>query len=674
MLSNRKPVLLNFSPRDAAYAATRPAAAVENLGEKLKHIATLHPRGSDGAYTLATKSGGSYSESSYRAGDRLGIVELSGRHFVSMNRFFKRKMAKLLASVGHHWLEFDYYKNDRDGNPLPFAGMQPEAVMAILVAAIAEAGLPPASYWSFSGRGLHAVWVCEALPGTAASKINRIMSALYGPTLNEDGTVPARKYADADRDAQEARLGGMWKIFRDAGLDEQTKDSARLLRLWGSVNPESGLVCRRLWPEWAEDIQRCRVDVLADAVLPLTNAAFKARMAERVASRSGDVEPVEPRTRKAWTYSPKAGAWERKEADLLRYRQGLGRIPVGQRHMWLFLTANAAAQAHGRDIRLLAAELAPLAGLTVRDALGCLASLGRRQDRHLQGETREHDGNAWNPLFHHRGTTIANRLGITDEMADRLGMWAVRQTGTIGLTSTQRSAQKRIRDGAIPQPARAEAKAEAGRQGRAMRAEGRTQAETIATLRATFGRGLTWCKEAIGEVVDAAPVKTVTEVVPVASEDAFEAGRFSGRYIGGSRPMPPDRIEAEVAEAVSAPVVKAPAAKARVTEVSEPVLYDRPIITRLCATSFHYRTGPSSWFLVLWSDFHGSWSALTSDDTFIDVPEEFLAKRKQERSNRLEAFRTGARRSHGRVPNARRKVAVDPAQAAAEYRRASQGY
>lgn len=652
----------------AAHVAVHGRATVENLVEMARHIATLHPRGSDGCITLASKVGGVYRETSHRAGQPLKRFELAGKHFVSMNRFMRRKTGKLLASVGHTWLDFDPYADDARGNPLPYRGMAPEALMAILAKAIAEAGLPTPSYWTASGRGLHAVWVCESLPGRAASKVARILKELYGPTLNEDGSVPARKRSDPDRDLQEARLAPMWRLFRDAGLDQQTKDSARILRLWGSVNSESGLLCRRIWPEFSEDIQRCRVDALADAVLPLTNDAFKARMAGKAAtSPIEDVKPAKPR-KAGWSYSPKAGVWDRKLADLLRYREHVGFVPKGKRHLWAFLTANAMAHAKGGTVADWASALAPLAGLRVDDVRSSLASLGRRHDRHLSGETSEHGGTAWSPLFHHRGSTMAELLGLTDEFCAEAGMQSVRPSGTLALTSTQRSVQKRIKDGAIAQGTRAETKAEAGRQGLAMLAEGRSKAETYATLGALFGKGSTWCKEAVRDASDAVPIDAGAEVASIGSKDVETVGRFSGRSIGGSAPAPAS------AGVSSLPAAPAEAVEEVAIEANAPVLYDRPRIRRLSSISTEYRTGPSTGFWVIRDPYLKTVSALSFDGQDVDVPEDYHLAAKAARQARSVAYQTGARRSTGRTPQRGRAVAVDRAQAADEYRRASQGF
>ncbi|KQT93320.1 hypothetical protein ASG60_08085 [Methylobacterium sp. Leaf469] len=501
------------------------------------HVRLLHGRSADGCYVLASKRG-PYAETMHRAREPLALSDLRPAQFVSMNRFMRRRLGSMLAAVGHAWLEFDPYAEDAQGRPLPFRGMDPAALMAILAAAIAEAGLPAPSYWTDSGRGLHAVWLCEALPGRAAPKMARIMAALYGPVLNEDGTVPARAHEDPDRDAQEARLAPMWRLFRDAGLDQGTQDAARVLRIWGSVNPRSGTRCRRLWPADIEDVRRCTVDALADAVLPLSGVAFRQRMAERAAMPATARLERPAHTRKGNPHAGRMGVWERKVADLMRLREHRGRIAVGQRHMWTFLTANAYAQAKGGTPAMWAELLAPLAGLSLAEALDCLQSLGRRQKRREAGETIEHGGTVWTPLFHYSGAKMADRLGVTEAEANAAGLNLVRPGKGKAVPAAERKAAARVRDGAVPHAARADAKLKAGRQGLALRAEGKTVTEAVEAIRASCGRGRTWAMEAM-TLAASAPVEIVAVPEPSKPlEFAKEAVRFSGRYIGGKAPGP----------------------------------------------------------------------------------------------------------------------------------------
>ncbi|BCM83735.1 hypothetical protein [Methylobacterium indicum] len=538
-----RPAFLD-DPTLRARLAALPAGPVADLGEMREHIALLHPRGRDGVFVLATKQGGAYREASYDCRHALGRAELQGMQFASMNRFMRHRSGSLLAAVGHVWLEFDPYAEDARGQALPYRDLPIEDLRVLLAAAIAAAGLPAPSYWTASGRGLHAVWICEALPGRAAPKLRKILDALYGPTLNADGSVPARRRADPDRDAQEARLAPMWRTFRDAGLDRGTQDATRILRIWGSVNPKSGTLCRRAWPSAIEDIQRCRLDALADAVLPLTGAAFRARLAEK-ASMPAPANSNKPPAARA--YAGKIASWETRLGELLRLREHRGRIAIGQRHAWTFLTANAYAQAKGGSPETWAELLAPLAGLTTVEALDCLGTLGRRQKRHEAGETIEHGDRAWNPLYHYSGSRMADILGVTEAEANAAGLRILRPGKAVALTAVERKAAKRARDGAVPRSDRADAKLAAGRQGLALRAEGKSLAEAVAAIQASTGRGRTWAIEAMKAAAAEAAVETPAPAV-APRKSAIPAVRSSGRFIGGEAPPPaqtPDRAVAQ---------------------------------------------------------------------------------------------------------------------------------
>lgn len=634
--------------RTGASLAPWPA---DDTWEMQAHVRLLHGQDADGCYVLASKRG-PYAETMHRAREPLALFNLRPAQFVSMNRFMRRRLGAALAAVGHAWLEFDPYAEDAQGRPLPYRGMPLAALMAIIAAAISDAGLPAPSYWTDSGRGLHAVWLCEALPGYAAPKLRRIMDALYGPTLNEDGTVPARLHEDPDRDAQEARLAPMWRVFRDAGLDQGTQDASRVLRIWGSVNPTSGTRCRRLWPEDIEDIRRCTVDAIADAVLPLTGVEFRKRMAERAAMPAPDRPQRPARTRSANAYAGKAGVWERKLTDLLRLREHRGRIAVGQRHAWVFLTANAYAQARGGDTSTWAALLAPLAGLSVEEALDCLGTLGRRQKRNEAGETKEHGGEVWNPLYHYSGAKMADRLGVTAVEANAAGLNLVRPGKGLSVSAIERKAAKRARDGATTHADRADAKLLAGRQGLALRAEGKTMTEAVEAIRASHRRGRTWAIEAM-TLAASAPVETLAVPEPSKpSRSSNEQVRFSGRYIGGSCPR-------------LAPSSSSTPPQARIRPFMEVVT---PEDRRLSREALQRTSADGSVIVVIDHSFLGL-IALDAQGDHVDVPVDLLHGLPRRR-RAATVVRPGSRRISG--PS--RPTAPAPALTADEYRRLSKGF
>ncbi|MCP1558881.1 UNVERIFIED_ORG: hypothetical protein J2W75_002302 [Methylorubrum zatmanii] len=226
-----------------------------------------------------------------------------------------------------------------------------------------------------------------------------------------------------------------------------------MLRIWGSVNPKSNTVCCRLWPTLIEDLQRCRVDALADAVLPLTNIAYWQRMEERAALPPRPERPA--RAPRAAPYACKAGGGERKLGDLLRLRERRGRIATDQQHIWVFLAVNAYARAKGGDPGTWASLLAPLAGLSVAEALDCLGTLGRRQERKEAGETVEHGSQAWNPLYHYNCAKLADLLGLTEAEANAAGLNFVRPGKGVAVPDIERKGAERVRDGAVPQAAAA---------------------------------------------------------------------------------------------------------------------------------------------------------------------------------------------------------------------------
>ncbi len=444
------PPFLDASRPGTQPRAAAPARPCDIWEDMLDHLYLVHPMGCDGSIVIASKLDGAYTEKLLRIRD-ITKRDLVGQQFLSMNRFGRRRLASMLTACGHVWVDLDPYGEDAQGNPLPYRGMDLEALMALLLAAIAAAGLPAPSYVTDSGRGLHLVWLCEALPGRAGEKMSRIQEAFYGPVLTDDGSVPARRLEDPDRDAQEARLAPLWRLFKDAGLDRQTLDRARVLRLWGSYNPSAGRYCRRLWPAEVEDVRRCTVDAIADAVLPLTGTAYRKRMAEK-AARAAIEAPADPKPRRARASNPYAGRWGYGSARpptscgcaSTAGHRGRAAAPVA------VLGCQRPRPVQRRLPKVWADLLAPLAGLSRKEALDCLGTLGRRMKRHEAGETREHKRQLWSPLYNYSGAKMASALGVTAEEADAAGSRS--SAPTRARRSHRSSARRRSGSATVPSP------------------------------------------------------------------------------------------------------------------------------------------------------------------------------------------------------------------------------
>lgn len=414
------------------------------------HLAWLHPKGSVGRVWIGRKAVDADGEEAFE-GETVdpAAVTLSpafaNADYSSLNTFWgRRRSGDCLKSVGSLVLDFDFNKPG-----LSFDGWSPEAVRDVLVEAMDAAGVPLPSIWIATGRNLQATYGCEGVKAAAWARVEAIYDALHGPDLATNGMPKAkRRHADPELDAFEARMLPLWRVFRDAGLDRVCRDGARVVRLAGSVNAKSGTMARLLVLSQFGDAVRSDFHALADAILPLSRAEIlerrRARAEAKAAAPANDnVTPAKPRR-----HTGPTGRWTGILRDLHAWRDGMGAPPVGMRELWIFLTANATAHVRGGTREDWAAELAPLAGLSEREAFRALGTLDRRQRRHEAGETDEHKGVEQSPLYNYSAAKIVDLLDIQVEQAEAFGLRALFPGGGKAMTPAERQEAKRRRDGA----------------------------------------------------------------------------------------------------------------------------------------------------------------------------------------------------------------------------------
>ncbi|TXN47366.1 hypothetical protein [Methylobacterium sp. WL7] len=581
-----------------------------------------------------------------RAADSQALVDAE---FVGMNSFRFQRLSAAVHRVGHLWMDCDY-RDPKAKVPLPYAHLDEEAVVYMLLAAFEACGIPFPSFFTASGNGVHAVWVCDRLQASAQRKVAKAMNALYGPVLRPDGTCPVRRRRDAVRDRHEARMLPLWQLARDLGLDRGARDAARVLRLWGSVNSKNGAVCRMAWPSSIEDIQRHEFNTLSDAILPLTRHELKAILDERAAWRLDNPEA-------AAAYAAKkrrvpVSRWARIAADLQRLCEIRGGVFPKTRHLWVFLTANARAHAYGGDKTEWAAELGAMVGLTESDALSCLGTLDERAQRHAAGEQDEYAGKPCSPLYHYSADRMVNDLSITD--AEGEGMSVLVPGGSVDRTDAERQADKRERDGCTKRVDQVASRLADGRRANALKAEGKTMAQICTAIP---GRGETSMRKAMREATEA-----VVEAVVATSETVTDSNA-GGVHV-------PSRDIGPLATPAPALTPSEPAA----------VLYDRPRITRNSAISWTYDFGPDTGTVVFKSEnaLHG-WSAISIHGADADIPAGFLDERRAEKARRRlrdasKATVDRARRFPARTPITRPTAPTALPLTPAEYKRISQGW
>lgn len=428
---------------------TVPCTATRAL-LRADHVAWLNPKGSVGRVWIGRKTIDADGDEIF-VGETVDPAEaarspaFADADYSSLNTFWgRRRSGECLKSVGSLVMDFDYNQTG-----LPFDGWAPEAVRDVLVAAIEAAGIPQPSIWVASGRNVQATYGCEGVKAAALARVEAVYDALYGPDLATNGMPKAkRKHDDAVLDAFEARMLPLWRTFRNAGLDRVCRDGARVVRLVGSINAKNGVMARLITPAAFADATRYDFHALANSILPRTRAEIlelrRARAEAKAAAPAND-NPAPARPRR---HAGPTGRWVGILRDLHAWRDGLGAPPVGKRELWIFLTANATAHVRGGSREDWAAELAPLAGLSEREAFRALGSLDRRQRRHEAGETDEYQGVEQSVLYNHAAATIVDLLDIKVEQAEAFGLRALFPGGGKALTPAERQEARRRRAGA----------------------------------------------------------------------------------------------------------------------------------------------------------------------------------------------------------------------------------
>lgn len=414
------------------------------------HFAWLHPKGGVGRAWIGRKGVDAEGHEIFE-GETVDPAEaalspaFADADYVSLNRFWgRRRSGECLKAVGSLVLDFDY-----NGEGKPFDGWAPEAVRDVLVEAMAAAGIPLPSIWVASGRNVQATYGCEGVKAAAWARVEAIYDALHGPDLATNGMPKAKPHHDdAVLDAFEARMLPLWRIFRDAGLDRVCRDGARVARLVGSVNAKNGVMARLIAPAAFADATRYDFHALANAILPRTRAEILELRRVRAEAKAAAAANDNPAPAKPRRHAGPTGRWVGILRDLHAWRAGLGAPPVGKRELWIFLTANATAHVRGGTREDWAAELAPLAGLSEREAFRALGSLDRRQRRHEAGETDEYQGVEQSVLYNHAAATIVDLLDIQVEQAEAFGLRALFPGGGMARTPAER--QRAHRDARDP--------------------------------------------------------------------------------------------------------------------------------------------------------------------------------------------------------------------------------
>lgn len=562
------------------------------------HLNRLHPDGSPGLLATARQSAdGVWDEGMIPATTRAIARQVAEAEvqYVSMNRFTRRRHSSLVRSIRAGFLDLDY---TRDG--LPHAHRPHAEVVFLVLAALESAGIPKPSWVTFSGRGIHIVWVFDGVSGQALCRWQRAMKGLRGPRLDADGNVPKRK-VDVRVSEFQHRMLPLWQLLKGLGLDRGCCDAARVLRVWGSINPKSGEMCRPAWPTAIADISTVPFDAWADATCPYT----RREIAEIREARKFEPAPVKTDTavpRKARPFA--ANKWRLVLDDLMALLDHRKVLRVGTRMLWAVFAATALSQTDGGDAETWAERLAPLCGLPERELALAFSGVEAGMIAHAAGEKREYEGKERPAYYDWSYERMVDELGISQDEADAAALLVLRPDGSkAGRSDAERQRDSRdarnpsrmTRDIALQQ------KAQDGITAIEALASGLTLTQICAGLRAA-GRpaSLNWVKAAIA-LGEAELVRiTAIEAASVPAAASIEAQ--VDRHEESQRIVAPGPRGAAIPSDVS---VQVPEGEVRVRRYSP----------RLA----EYRTSTAHWTILRVGE--GRWIDEIREDLPLDAPD-----------------------------------------------------
>ncbi len=324
--------------------------------------------------------------------------------WVSQGEFTRPNRQKInLARIAVCWVDIDLR---HEGAPTRLSSLTPDKALALVLARIAERGLPPASMVLWTGRGLCIKWYTDVLPKAAYPRWAAAQAALV-------------------------------ETFADLGADAAARDASRILRLAGTYNSKSGTLCEPIYVnEFFGEVQRTAFDDIADAVLPFTRqqlaelrakraAAAKARK-QRLANRLIALEGSRRASGNLQAFNPVRLAWlqlddYRKLASL----RAVGQRPEGWTNSLVWLATSALAVAVWADadrwdneLASLCRELAPhWSASRIAQATSTVRS---RMQQMSQGMWVDWQGKKRPPVYTPRHSTILQQLGVTDAEAEQL--------------------------------------------------------------------------------------------------------------------------------------------------------------------------------------------------------------------------------------------------------------
>lgn len=317
------------------------------------------------------------------------------KSLLSLNRFhlIKRESPRL-AALNALFLDLDFHaKPTWRGTP---AHLVREAVTVHLDLI----GLPRPSIWTYTGRGLAAIWLINELPPEAAERWRGALRALMD-------------------------------CATEFGPDRSCSDSVRVFRIPGTRNEKSG----RIVQSYLGTGIRYDFDALADQIYLALGRPTRSQLQERRRERVSKSASLGSRAMPRGVPHRERFRALKEELEFFAEMCG-GTIPEGWRALWLHfyatcLTYDPDVMDIEEDI-LRAAQLTT-PGLTYREIKPLLRQAVR------QSEDPAH-------RYYYAGTTMAERLDITAADAERAGF---RFLLPIELKRAKEREARRKREGAM---------------------------------------------------------------------------------------------------------------------------------------------------------------------------------------------------------------------------------
>ena len=322
--------------------------------------------------------------------------------FVSLNRFFRRRRTEKLMSLNAVYVDLDFRDTPTWRNK------SADEVQAALECHCLALKLAEPSFIIQTGQGLAAVWLIKPMPAKALGRWTAAIKALIN-------------------------------LFLGFGADRSCSDATRVFRIPRTINEKNGREVRVT----GGSFERYSFDALEDQIYIASGRPTRRQLEER--------EKVGTE-RKKWTGSMPRGLtpaqrFEQVQHDLERIAEYYGGwMPEGTRNTWLHLFG--VSLSHQLDVgdvkgfvEATAARVTP--GLDESD-VRAIAKQAKEKAQLPRTSNPRFDGR-----YHYAGHGIADRLGVTADMAGELGLRQIVPLAELKRRRADRERQRRAKAGAL---------------------------------------------------------------------------------------------------------------------------------------------------------------------------------------------------------------------------------